>query len=61
MELEPRSIGANYRLGDLLAQMGRYEEAITAFGTIGEQAPGDFRVGIARVHALMGDRQKADR
>ena len=59
VELEPRSIGANYRLGDLLAHIGKHQEAMMAFERIGQVAPGDFQVGIARVYALMGRQREA--
>ena len=61
VELEPRSVVANSRLGIVYAQMRRYDEAIAAFERIRELAPkaGDFiRAEIAHVYALMDKRAK---
>ena len=51
VELEPRRVGANFRLGGLCAQIGSCDEAIAAFGKIEKLVPGDFQVGIVRVYA----------
>ena len=61
VELEPRSVAANHRLGDVYAQMGRYDEAIAAYEKNRELiSRGTYlRGGIARVYALMGRQQEA--
>jgi adenylate cyclase len=61
VELEPRSVGASFRLGDVYAQLGRYDEAIAVFHK-GRELTRDertFRAGIARVHALAGRQREA--
>ncbi len=62
VELEPRSVAANFRLGDVYAQMGRYDEAIATFDKGRELTPevrGFLQAGIARVHALTGRQREA--
>jgi tetratricopeptide (TPR) repeat protein len=62
VELEPRSVHANFRLGDVYAQLGRYDEAIAAFEKNRELEPtggGNSQAGIARVYALMGRKREA--
>jgi tetratricopeptide (TPR) repeat protein len=60
VELEPRSVHANFRVGDVYAQLGRYDEAIAAFEKDRELTKGgNFQAGIARVYALMGRKREA--
>jgi tetratricopeptide (TPR) repeat protein len=62
VELEPRSVHANFRLGDVYAQLGKYDDAIAAFEKIRELAPKNgalTQAGIARVYALMGRKVEA--
>ncbi|MCI0625750.1 MAG: tetratricopeptide repeat protein [Acidobacteria bacterium] len=49
-ELEPRSMAANFRLGDVYTQLGRYDEAIAAFEKMGElrRDDKDYRASAKR-------------
>ena len=51
-----RSVHANYRLGEVYAQLGGYDEAIAALEKNRELMPegGELQAAVARVYALMG-------
>ena len=61
VELEPRNAEAYFRLGDLLVQVGGFDQALAAFRQVGELTPEfeSFRAGIAHVYALTGRQREA--
>jgi tetratricopeptide (TPR) repeat protein len=62
LELEPRNVVANSRLGIVYTEMGKFDEAIATFERHRQLAPGArnfINAGIARVYALAGRQREA--
>src|SRR5260370_9427995 len=59
IELDPGSLGRYARLGDFYVQLGRYDEALTAYQKAGDVPSLGYTARIGQLYARMGKRKEA--